>query len=193
MAVIEAQRRRTKSGTRPFTDLLVAPPDLPGEAATNPLTALRSGLAAWLGDHPRRDDAMEVAVELVTNALLCGSDPGGLVSLAVERIDGGRLEICVRDEGRAEAESESEVCREVPGLGRGLAIVEDLCEGGVQWSQRRGGGRTYRGVLAATAPPVNEPGIDEVEALIAAYADGDDDSGDVSRGDGADDGGDGVC
>lgn len=183
MAVIEAQRPRTETGTRPFTELLVAPTDLPGEAATNPLTALRSGLAAWLGDHPRRDDAMKVAVELVTNALLCGSDPGGLVSLAVERLDGDRLEICVRDEGRAESE---ESRREVPGLGRGLRIVEDLCEGGVQWSQRPGGGRTYRGILAATAPAVAEPGVADVEALIAAYADGDDDSGDVS-------GGDGVC
>lgn len=190
MVVIEAQRTRTGTGTRTFTDLLVAPTDLPGEAATNPLTALRSGLAAWLGDHPRRDDAMKVAVELVTNALLCGSDPGGLVSLAVERLGGDRLEICVRDEGRAD---ESEVCREVPGLGRGLAIVEDLCEGGVQWSQRPDGGRTYRGILAAIAPPVIEPDVADVEDLIERYADGDDDGGDVSRGDGADDGGDGVC
>lgn len=182
MAVIEAQRPRREIGSRSFTDLLVAPTGLASEAAANPLTALRSGLVAWLDDHARGDDAVRVVTELVSNALLYGSRPGGLVSITVERLDGGRLEICVRDGGRAE----SEVRRVVPGLGRGLQIVEVLCECGLQQSQRPDGGRTYRAILAATAPPVIEPDVEDVEGLVAAYADGDDNNGGLSRGEGGD-------
>lgn len=190
MAVIEAPRVYASSGTNSFADWLTAPSNtagLPNEAAGDMLAGLRHKLRSWLGAHPRCDDAIAVAEELLTNALAHGSRPGGLVTLLVRCLEEGRLEVCVGDEGRTASDAP---CLSTPGLGRGLRIVEDLSERVIP-TYRRTGGRSVRAVLAATAPPVIAPDVDDVEALIAAYADGDDD-----HDDGHDDaigGGDRVC
>lgn len=183
MAVIEA----TRSGTDLFADWLTAPsatvPDLPDETGKDMLAGLRHKLRSWLGAHPRCDDAIAVVEELLTNALAHGSRPEGLVTLLVRRLEDGRLEVCVGDEGRTASDAP---CVSTPGLGRGLQIVEDLSERVVP-IYRPAGGRSVLAVLAATAPQVVEPDVDDVEALIAAYTDGDDAHDDAF------DGSDRVC
>lgn len=189
MAVIEVPRVRASRATAPFTYCLVAPACPLEQADTRQLAVLRDNLDAWLGDHPRGEDAVDVAVELLTNALKYGSRPGGVVTLAVAHLGAGQLEICVRDAGRTASEAPRIV---TPGLGQGLRFVENRCER-VDPIDRVDGGRTVRAVLAATPPPVIAPDVDDVEALIAAYADGDDDLDDGRGGDRDHGGCDRVC
>lgn len=181
MVVIEASRAYTNPGnTSQFADWLTAPAAMPtgvpGEPGTDILANLRRDLGLWLAGHPRREDAIDIMVELLTNALRHGSRPGGLVTLLVKRLDGGRLEVCVGDSGRAASEAPRIT---TPGLGRGLRMVKALSK--VTQTDRATGGRTVRAVLAATPPPVIEPDID-VDALLAEYPDGDDNGDAVTGG-----------
>lgn len=173
MAVIEAPRVHASRAAVPFTYYLTAPAYPPEHADTGQLAALRDDLDVWLGDHPRGEDAVDVAVELLTNALKYGSRPGSPVTLTAKHLGAGRLEICVRDAGRTASEAPQLL---TPGLGQGLLYVENRCER-VYAVDRVDGGRTVRAILAAVAPPVIEPDLDEdeLEALIKKYADGGDD------------------
>lgn len=172
MAVIEAPRVRESRAAVPFSYCLTAPAS--EHADTRQLAVLRHDLDDWLGDHPRGEDAVDVSTELVTNALKYGSRPGGPVTLTIVHLDAGRLEICVRDAGRTEAEAQQ---FGAPGLGQGLQSVESRCEQ-VRCVDRVDGGRTVQAILAAVPPPLAEPDLAEVEALIDAYPDGDDQGGD---------------
>ena len=152
---------RTCIGARPFARVLVAP------GSAEALGELRQEVAAWLGSHQRKDDAIAVLVELVENALAHGSRPGGPVALVVKRLDRGRLSVCVRDAGRTESDAP---CVSTPGFGHGLRIVEDRSERVAKKVQREGGWEV-RAVLAAAPPPVIEPDVD-LDALLEAYPDG---------------------
>ena len=152
---------RTCIGARTFARVLVAP------GSDEALSGLRHEVAAWLGSHQRRDDAITVLVELLENALAHGSRPGGVVTLLVTRLAGGRLSVCVRDAGRTESDAPFIT---TPGFGHGTRIVEDRSER-VATTIRRDGGWEVRAVLAAVPPPVIEPDVD-LEALLAAYPDG---------------------
>lgn len=138
---------RPHVGVRLFARVLVAP-----ESAES-LRVLREELVAWLGPHPRVDDAVTVMDELVANALTHGSDLGGLVALVVERLEGGRLRICVRDTGS------DAPCDVPPGFGHGLKIVEALSES-LSKTNRAHGGLEYQAILAAIPPPISEPDVD---------------------------------
>lgn len=158
---VEAPRVRM----RPYMYHLTAPI---GEAeGAETLAGLRCDLGAWLGDHPRRDDAITVVTELVENAFVHGSEPGGRVRLEVERLDGDRLTVRVRDEGRTA--SQAPRVTTPPGFGHGLRIVSGLC---AEFDlTESGGGMTALAILAATPPPIAEPAIG-FKALLDAYPDG---------------------
>lgn len=174
--MIEASRVHPAPAVCPFTYCLTAT-GLLEDADPSILVELRRDFSTWLGDHQRGDDAIAVTIELVTNALVHGSRPGGVVTLTVERLADAGLEVCVRDAGRAVADAPQGI---TPGLGRGLRIVEDLSER-VELIAHPGGGLAVQAILAEAPPPVIEPEVD-VEALLKAYPDGEDDGDDVTGG-----------
>jgi serine/threonine-protein kinase RsbW len=117
-------------------------------AATRVTGIARRVMAHQLTEHGARRDLIEdaelVLSELVTNALQHGTaeDDDLEVSWA---LTAGRLRLSVLDGGRAEGEL---VAREAPSdalSGRGLAIVDCLCE---QWSVAHEGGTRVTADLA---------------------------------------------
>lgn len=162
---------RTCIRTRRFVRVLVAP------GSFRKLAKIRHELAVWLGSHPRQDDTIRIVVELVENAFVHGSKPGGRVTLEVERLDEGQLSILVRDAGRTTSDAPRVT---TPGFDHGLRIVEDLSER-IDTTVRRNRGRTVRAILAAQAPPIVEPDVD-LETLLKAYPDGEPDHDNTSGG-----------
>lgn len=123
------------------------------------ITAIRRDLGTWLEDHPRADDAMIVADELLSNGLIHGSADGDRISLVASRLMDEYLKIDVTDAGRADTEPP---CVAAEGLGRGLHMVESLCE---NVDIDRSGGWSVHAVLAPIAPPVVVPDVDVHELL----------------------------
>lgn len=88
------------------------------------LSKLRRDLAAWLDGHPRADDAVTVAGELISNAIRHGSAVDGCVDIRSRQHPGGCLTIDVRDCGRGGGDVPEIVA---PPAGFGLQIVKALC------------------------------------------------------------------
>jgi anti-sigma regulatory factor (Ser/Thr protein kinase) len=132
--------------------------------AAEVLAELRRELGTWLGEHPRRDDAVGVGAELVSNGIRHGSRPGEQVTLVARRT-GLELEIDVADSGRSH--DRDAPCVSAPPFGHGLRIVAALCAS-VDIEDR--GGWRVRVVLGARPPEIVEPEICE-EDLLAAYPD----------------------
>ena len=84
----------------------------------------------------RRFEALLVTSELVTNAVLHGSQPGDEVSVEF-RLDDCRLRIRVRDTARAPTFPVALTPDAERGFGRGLSMVDRLAE----WSERMVDGR----------------------------------------------------
>lgn len=146
-----------------YTYRLEAPE--PADADGGLLADLRRDFRGWLGDHHRSDDAVIVAMELVTNALEHGSAPGQLVMLVAGRLADGGLAIDVTDSGRADAETP---CLTTLHFGQGLQIVERLCRD----VQITNGVRGWhiQAALAPVPPEIVVPDVD-IEALLAGYDD----------------------
>lgn len=137
------------------------------------IAEIRRDLREWLHDHPRADDAVTVADELLSNALVHGSREGGRVSFVASRLEDEYLEIDVRDTGRT---ADEPPCVTTEGLGRGLDVVNGLC---AEVVIDRCGGWFVHAVLAATAPPIVIPVVD-IRDLLA-----DDDGSGTEDGHGA--------
>jgi hypothetical protein len=131
------------------------------------LAGLRGNLAGWLGDHPRRDDAVRVADELLANAIRHGSTVGGCVVFCCRKFAAGRLVIDVIDSGRGDGDAP---CIAAPSFGAGLYVVEALCASVMRL--RTLNGWYVAAVLAAQPPEIVEPEV-SLEELLAAYPDDD--------------------
>jgi len=89
--------------------------------------AARRAVTAWLGNHPRLDDALLAVTELVNNAVIHGGlHDGEQVTVGVE--DGTGVRLTVRHAGvpfRADGVSG---LSPVPSASRGLALVSTITD-----------------------------------------------------------------
>jgi anti-sigma regulatory factor (Ser/Thr protein kinase) len=112
---------------------------LPAAPAT--VGEVRARLAQTLAEaeieESRRSDALLLVSELVTNAIVHGSQPGDQLEL-VWRLERDRLAVAVRDCARRPAAPTALSPNEERPRGRGLRIVDQLAE---RWGERIVGGR----------------------------------------------------
>jgi anti-sigma regulatory factor (Ser/Thr protein kinase) len=101
----------------------------------------RHWVADFIGEHPCRDDAIEVVGELFNNAIKHGSPaPDATVTVFVRCLPTSRIYVSVTDQGRVDATAPAARHAGVDALdGRGLAIVEALS---ARWGSRPQGSGT---------------------------------------------------
>lgn len=142
-------------------------PAAPAEVAT-----VRERLRVVLrAAHPCADAAELVVSELVTNAIVHGSEEGALVHVRIQRLPRSGVVLAVTDSGNGTGSVPRLQMATAAGTrGRGLFIVGSLAR---QWSIRRvGTGHRIRVVLAPSRnkEPEEQPRLGD-DLLISAFLD----------------------
>jgi anti-sigma regulatory factor (Ser/Thr protein kinase) len=89
---------------------------------------VRRAITAWMGGHPRLDDALLAVTELVNNAVVHGGLEEGADLTVSMRAEGNGIRLTVRHAGPAFAVGELQPPSPKPGASRGLAIVEQIAD-----------------------------------------------------------------
>ncbi|MGH8916634.1 MAG: ATP-binding protein [Acidimicrobiia bacterium] len=90
--------------------------------------AARRALAAWMGSHPRLDDALLAVTELVNNAVLHGDIHDGDHLTVTMVPEGNGIRLTVRHTGRPFEVTDPPPPSPDAGASRGLAIVEMISD-----------------------------------------------------------------
>jgi anti-sigma B factor antagonist len=98
----------------------------------------RRAVATWISGHPRLDDALLAVTELVNNAVIHSGLPAGSSLTVRVEPDGDALRLIVAHDGvRFDPPPMSDPSSFVPGVSRGLAIVDKIAD---SWGVESSGG-----------------------------------------------------
>lgn len=104
------------------------PTDLTIPARPDAGAIARRAISAWMGGHPRLDDALLAVTELVNNAVVHGGLRDGDDLTVSMRAEGNGIRLTVRHAGPPFDIGELAPPSRDPGASRGLAIVEQIAD-----------------------------------------------------------------